>query len=530
MQWQKVTDAQSVREFVIEKTGKTPEEIKNILPFYRIQHFDEISQILMDTKSNGMTVKMVGDYDDDGVQSIVILCYLMSEMGIRYEIYMPKRITEGYGLSPKIVERMSDGGVLITIDNGIKAIEGIKMAKDKGMKVIVLDHHQAGPELPNADIIVDPSAIGEADYLHYCGAGLAYKLAEYILGSEHRIMPYLSVFAAIGTIGDCVELSGDNRKIVIEGLKNLKAGKLNLPMQLLINGSKISESSTAMDIAFNVVPSINAPGRLYDDGAKYAVMALTQNANAEKNIDWLLQVNKKRKELVEHYMNKIDLKALKTSDKRAIFLYDKEIAEGLIGIIAGKITEETTRPSFVFTDSLEDGYIKGSVRSNSDEYSIIEIIEKYPELYSKAGGHEKAAGLTIPVENFKKQEEMICKELPLAAPKDYIPYDLEIDPEHFMETAEEILSLEPTGEGNPAPIVRVRAMLTPDKNGNVYMTMGTKKEHVKFFCGDFSAIAFHSLVNPDEHPKFIDMIGRVTENIYKGNRNIQLILQDFRFY
>lgn len=530
MQWKKVSKAQSVRDFVIEKTGKTPEEVKCTLPSYKIEHFDDVKQILSYAKNNNLTVKMVGDYDDDGVQSIVILCYLMSELKIRYEIYMPKRITEGYGLSPKIVERMSNGGVLITIDNGIKAIDGIRMAKEKGMKVIVLDHHQAGTELPAADVIVDPEAVGEAEYLHYCGAGLAYKLAEYILGKQHPIMPYLSVFAAIGTIGDCVELSGDNRKIVIEGLKNLKAGKMNFPTQLLMKESKISESSTAMDIAFNVVPAINAPGRLYDDGAKYAVMALTQNANAEQNIDWLLKTNKTRKTLVEQFINKIDINTLKESAKKAIFLYDKEIPEGLVGIIAGKITEETNRPSFMYTDALEPGYIKGSVRSNSDNYSIIEVIEKYPELYSKAGGHEKAAGLTIPLENFNKQEELICNELPAPAAIDYLPYDLEIDQDHFMNIAEEILALEPTGEGNPAPIVRVRTMLVPDKNGRTYITMGEKKEHIKFFCGNFSAIAFYSSIEENESPKFIDMIGRVTENVYKGARNIQLVVKDFRFY
>lgn len=529
MQWKKVSKAETVRDFVIEKTGRTPEELKNVAETYRIAHFDKIKELLLYAKNTGLPVRMVGDYDSDGIWSVIILCYLMTELNIRYEIYMPKRITEGYGLSPKIVNRMSDGGILLTVDNGIKAVEGIAMAKEKGMKIIILDHHQAGDILPAADVIIDPAALGEADFLHYCGAGLAYKLAEYILGKENRLMPYLSVYAAVATIGDCVELTGDNRKIVKEGLDNLKKGRLTSPVSLLMQKCRINESSTATDIAFNVVPVINAPGRLYDNGAETVVSALVSRNGMEENIERLLQINMTRRETVERFMNRINLDKIKTDSRKAVFIYDPEIPEGIAGIIAGKVTEATERPCFVYTDAREPGYIKGSVRSSSNDYSIIEIIERYPELYTKAGGHRKAAGLTIPLVNLSKQEEMICGELPEVKTEECLPYDLEIREEDFIRTAEEILSLEPTGEGNPAPIVRIRAKLIPDRYGRTFMTMGKQKEHVKFFCKGFNAVAFHSSVNPENRTDIIDMTGRVTENIYKNVRSIQLIIQDFRF-
>ena len=531
MNWKKVTKANTLREFVLEKTGLTPEEIMSTHRNYEFQRFSEVRNIIQEARSNGLVVKIVGDYDCDGVTSVLILMLLMSAIGIKYELYMPKRMSEGYGLSSAIVDRMEPDGILITIDNGIKALEGIQKAKEKGMKVVILDHHEAGEELPNADVIVDPTAVGEADYTHYCGAGIACKLAEYILGKNHQYMPVISGIAAIGTIGDCVELTGDNRNIVKNGLKRLKEGKTLPAIADLLQKSKITETSSAMDIAFNVVPAINAPGRIYDSGAEIALGYLVQMQNVEPFIDKLLEINNYRKNLIAYYMQKIDLETLNKSNKKAIFLYDNEIIEGLVGVVAGKITEATNRPSFVFTDAKESGCIKGSVRSDNDNYSIFDIIEKHKNLYLKAGGHKKAAGLTILKDDLKNLEAAVCKELPLAQPMDFIPYDLEVNEADFINVARDILEMEPFGEGNPMPIIRTRIHLKSNEKGDTFIYMGDKKEHLKFFCGDFSAVAFRQASKITESkPQFIDMIGRVAENMYKNKKSIQFIITDFRIY
>lgn len=544
MEWRKTGKARTLDEFVLENTGKTIPQLLEIKSEYHIQRFSQVVRILQEAKAKNIKVSLVADYDDDGVQSVLIMAYLLSIFQIAFEVIMPKRHSEGYGLSIKIVERIQPGNLLITIDNGIKAVEAVQLAKEKGMKVIILDHHQAGKTLPDADVIIDPEAVGEADYIHYCGAGIAFKLAEYILGPNHPYIPYLASFAAIGTIGDCVELTGDNRRIVMQGLKCIKTGYMTPGLNMLLKNSKITESSTATDIAFNVVPALNAPGRLYDDGAKISVAALYGNAvtneeqeRKQKQIKQLLEINKKRKTLVENYMKQIDLTSVIEKNPRSVFLYHPEMPLGIIGIIAGNITEATKRPSFIFSDDEYTGMVKGSVRSCSNDYSIIKIIEKAEHLLEDCGGHDKAAGITIRKENLKVFEEFINNKLPDVIYEEFLPYDLEVTENSFLSEAEKVLKLEPCGEGNPAPVVRIKAGLVKNKDGGFYRLLGDDKNHVKFTCNGFDAVAFYQAdkVKDIKNASAIDMIGRVSENIYENRkgekiRNLQVIVDDFKVF
>ena len=342
MNWKKATRGNSVEEFVFEKTGKSIAQIIHMVPEYRIYRLNEVKNALFEAKLRNMLVTLVSDFDDDGIQSTLIMTYIFAAIGLKYQLIIPKRFSEGYGLSMKIIERVPNGGLLVTIDNGIKAIEPIAEAKRKGMKVIILDHHEAGAELPAADIIVDPKAVGEADYTEYCGAGIAYKLAEEILGKDHPIMKKLSCFAAIGTIGDSVEISEDNRKIVIDGLKNMKYGKGSEGLKMLLEAQKFSEGSTATDVAFNIVPVLNACGRLKDDGAKMGVVALIDGGlEKREKVNELLELNDLRKKLVEEAVSRLDLYAMAVSKDRSIFVVDNQIPLGIVGIVAGKISEYT---------------------------------------------------------------------------------------------------------------------------------------------------------------------------------------------
>ena len=222
--WKHMCAGNSVSEFLLEKTGSSFKE-RTYNPGKEFKRFPEVKKALEEAKRTGRIVHLVGDYDSDGINSVMIMVLLFLNMGIKFRLTIPKREAEGYGLSQKIIDRVEDGVILITIDNGITAVEQMAEAKKRGMYTIILDHHTADNVLPDVDILIDPSAIGEADYMHYCGAGIGYRLAEYILGEDHPIIPALSVFAAVATIGDAVELTGDNRQIVIEGMKNLKAFK-----------------------------------------------------------------------------------------------------------------------------------------------------------------------------------------------------------------------------------------------------------------------------------------------------------------
>lgn len=525
MNWKKVTRGNSVEDFVFEKTGKSIAQIIHMLPEYRIYRLNEVKNALFEAKQKDMFVTLVSDFDDDGIQSTLIMIYILAAIGLRYQLIIPKRFSEGYGLSMKIIERVPDGGLLVTIDNGIKAIEPIAEAKRKGIKVIILDHHEAGKELPAADIIVDPKAVGEADYAEYCGAGIAYKLAEEIFGKDHPIMKKLSCFAAIGTIGDNVEISEDNRKIVIEGLKNMKCGKGTEGFKMLLKAQKFSEGSTATDVAFNIVPVLNACGRLKDDGAKMGVVALIDGGQEKREkVNELLELNDLRKKLVEEAVSRIDLHAMATSKDRSIFVVDNQIPLGIVGIVAGKISEYTGKPAFVLAKDETTGFYKGSARSKSDDYSLAGLMEAHAELFVGFGGHLKAAGLTMKEENIMVFKNAIEKELPDVIFDDSIPYDIEVLEVDFPMVAAQILSLEPFGEGNPAPVIRIQ--MTVDN----YSVIGKNKDTLKFTGLGYEAIMFHAKEQISMLPKHvavIDLIGKVGVNVFRDKRTTQINITDF---
>ena len=522
---EKATRGNSVEEFVFEKTGKSIAQIIHMVPEYRIYRLDEVKNALFEAKLRNMLVTLVSDFDDDGIQSTLIMTYIFAAMGLKYQLIIPKRFSEGYGLSMKIIERVPNGGLLVTIDNGIKAIEPIAEAKRKGMKVIIMDHHEAGAKLPAADIIVDPKAVGEADYTEYCGAGIAYKLAEEIFGKDHPIMKKLSCFAAIGTIGDSVEISEDNRKIVIDGLENMKYGKGSEGLKMLLEAQKFSEGSTATDVAFNIVPVLNACGRLKDDGAKMGVVALIDGGREKREkVNELLELNDLRKKLVEEAVSRLDLYAMAVSKDRSIFVVDNQIPLGIVGIVAGKISEYTGKPAFVLAKDETTGFYKGSARSKSNDYSLAGLMEAHAELFVGFGGHLKAAGLTMKEKNIMVFKNAIEKELPDVIFDDAIPYDIEILEADFPMVAAQILSLEPFGEGNPAPVIRLQ--MTVDN----YSIIGKNKDTLKFTGFGYEAIMFHAkeqISMLPKHVSVIDLIGKVGVNVFRGNITTQINITDF---
>ena len=533
MEWKKVTNANTVKEFVLEKTGKPFDDI--IKPTGdRFDRFEEAKKLLYSEIKKGTMISLVSDYDSDGINSTVIMTMLFEILKAKFELIIPKRISEGYGLSDKIVERIKPGNLVITVDNGITAVSQIERLKLSGCKVVVMDHHEAENQLPIADVLIDPSAIGEADYCNYCGAGIAYRFAEYILGKEHPVLPILSCFAAIGTIGDVVELSGDNRTIVSEGLSNIKKGIGTEGLKRLCEKARIDESSCAMDVAFNVVPVLNAPGRLYDDGAKHSVISMYCNDinMATEYVNNLVEINGERQKMVKRIMECIDIDGMIKSKDKAIILLNDDIPLGIVGIIAGQISEKTNRPAFVFSHTPE-GTLKGSVRSKSKDYSIIEIIRKAQKHLIACGGHAKAAGLELKEENLKSFVNCIKRYLPEVEVMDYIPYDLEVATGLLPIVARQIIGLEPCGEGLPSPVIRITCKPVSNKNGENYSFMGDKKQHIRFFLpGNITAICFNyeNIIGKklEGEIKSVDIIGRISENVYKGNKNIQIIVKDFR--
>ena len=522
--WIQKGNAQNLLEYVKSIHEEGFQEFVTKSKKYEIKRMNEIAEVLKQASATKTKVKIVGDYDCDGITSLLNMTLICRYLQIPFELIIPKRFSEGYGLSDKIIDRLDDGGILITIDNGITAIDTIKKAKERGMYVIVIDHHVPLSVLPEADIIVDPHAIeGSADFDDYCGAGLAFKLAEYLIPKDSQIYAYINVFAMIGTVGDVVSLTEDNRQIVQAGLKYLQLGSCTNGLKALLTALNKTSDITSETIAYYLSPAINAPGRLEDDGGK-KVLSLLISDRAGVPTDEVIALNEKRKTISKDVMEQINFEDFATDT--GICYFNPTIPEGLAGIIAGKIAEATKKSTFVFTE-VENNMAKGSGRNNAPyNIHLKKFLDEQSDLLAKYGGHKDAAGLSLPKDNIKALQQKLNEATKDQVIDNSIYYDLELKAEDVATTYYQMQLLEPFGEGNRKPMVRIKAQLG-NKFGDKYRILGEEKKHIKFMFRDFDAIAFGMAEKFDTDATEIDMIGYLDKNVFKEKETIQVLITDF---
>jgi len=256
------------------------------------------------------------------------------------------------------------------------------------------------------------------------------------------------------------------------------------------------------------------------------VIALAEVGDDKQNqVNELLDLNETRKKLVEEALNRIDLNVMAYSKERSIFVIDNQIPLGIVGIVAGKISEYTGKPAFVLTKDTQSGFYKGSARSKSDDYGLAELLNLHGDLLVGFGGHKKAAGLTIKEENISVLKSRLEMNLPDVIFDDSIPYDIEVSEATFPFVASQILALEPFGEGNPTPIIRINMTVTEVK------FLGKNKDTLKFCGNGYEAIMFHVTDKISELPQNvtkIDLIGKVGVNVFKNKRTTQINVIDFK--
>lgn len=468
---------------------------------YKIKYIDELANKVNEFIKKKKPIVIVGDYDVDGVTASAIMYMTLKKLGANVKVRLPRRLSEGFGLSEKIVDEINEG-LILTVDNGIVAIDAVKKAKDKGLEVIITDHHLPSESgiLPPADIIIDPHIEGTADFADYCGAGIAYKIA-CELTTDEKFLAKMSCFAALGTVSDVMKLNEDNRLIVIEGLKNMTInGNRTTGLYAMLKKNYVDEFITTTDIGFKIGPMINAAGRLYDKGAIQPLTLLVQDGEYKPDMaDKLFDINGIRKKLVEEALPKFEKQISENNMKNdfPLVIYEPEIPEGLIGIIAGKLAEKYDTPVFAFSDSENPDIIKGSART-ARQVHLKELLDKSPEQFYKYGGHAEAAGISIIKSNFdnaKRHLQKNCIE-PLGYVKDdTLYYDLEIDIKDLPKVYDELEKYEPFGEGNPKVVFKIKNFeITPtpfEETGIKYM--GANKNYVKFFGNNVSAFGDTSL-------------------------------------
>lgn len=438
-----------------------------------MKDMDKAIDILKEKILEDKKIRVIGDYDIDGVNATYILLEGLERLGADVDSDIPDRISDGYGLNRHLVERAYEAGVdtLITCDNGIVAADEIAYGKEMGMTVIVTDHHevpfdeQDGEKryrIPPADAVMDPK---QPDCLYpfkgLCGAAVAYKLMEALwesMGKDSADLDDLIENVAIATIGDVMDLEDENRIFVKEGLQMLRRTK-NPGLKALIECTGIDKNSlNSYHIGFVLGPCINASGRL--DTAKRALELLRAGTQKEADIlaGDLKALNDSRKDMTEEAVKQAEEQVETTtiSKDKVLVVYLPDCHESLAGIVAGRIRENYYKPVFVLTDA-EEG-VKGSGRS-IDGYHMYEELNKCKELLTKFGGHRLAAGLSLPKENVGEFREMLNKKCTLTEEemKEKVTIDMEMPFGCVTEgLVKELELLEPFGKGNTKPVFAAR--------------------------------------------------------------------------
>ena len=501
------------------------------------------ANIIKEKIINKDAIRIVGDYDVDGVISIYLLYTVIKQFGGNVDYVIPNRIDDGYGINNEIVREAKKQGIdtIITCDNGIAAIEQIKLAKELSLTVIVTDHHdlpfiidESGEKVYltlEADAVINPKQ-PDCDYAFekLCGAAVVLKLIQelYLLFNIPLESTYdLLEYTAIATVCDVVDLVDENRIIAKKGLELINETK-NIGLKALIKESGIENKEIGIyHIGFIIGPSINASGRL-DSALKSLELLLCEEEELAHTLaKELREINEERKQMtiegVERIVNTIEYSNLK--DNKVLVIYEPKVHESIAGIIAGRIKDRYNRPTIVLTNGKEG--VKGSGRS-IEGYNMFEELSECKELLSRFGGHPMAAGLSLEYENIHILREKLNHNIKLTEedliPKVYIDMHLPLEYINFA-LINELKLLEPFGKGNNKPIFGDK-----DLKINRGFRLGVNKNVLKLILENknksvVEAIYFGDIDNFED--LIVTRYGRTQlENIYKGidnNINIDIL-------
>ena len=514
-----------------------------------LKDMEKAVAILQEKIENRNRIRIIGDYDIDGVMSTYILLESLRGLGCDVDMMIPNRITDGYGINEHLIEQAWQEGrdTIITCDNGIAAVTQIRKAKDLGMTVIVTDHHEVPFEdlegerkeiLPPADAIVNPKQKAcSYPFAGLCGAVVAMKVMEALyekMAPEVDLVDKMLPFAGIATIGDVMDLQDENRILVKEGLQRLHH-TTNLGLQELIRVNNLEpENISPYHIGFILGPCLNASGRL--DTAKRALQLLLADSREEAAVlaGDLKNLNESRKEMTAQGLEKAIEQVESTSmmEDTVLVVFLPECHESLAGIIAGRLRERYHKPSFVLTRG-EEG-VKGSGRS-IESYSMYEKLCECKEYLTKFGGHPMAAGLSLEEENVERFRRKLNEQSGLT--EEDLVEKVTIDvpmPIHYIrkDLVQELSLLEPFGKGNEKPLFAqknlwVSQMRVFGKNRNVVKMRltdenGYPMDGVYFGNGD-------EFAEEGIGKRKISIVYYPDINMYQGRESLQVIIRHYQF-
>lgn len=514
-----------------------------------MKDMDKAAALILEKIRAGVRIRIVGDYDIDGVCSTYLLYRGLTRCGADVDYQIPERIRDGYGINESIIRKAKEEGIdtIVTCDNGIAALEQVHLAKELGMTVIVTDHHEVVRDedgsqvLPEADAVINPH---RDDCLYpfagICGGVVAYKLVQVLYeknGIPEQEWKDMLEFAAIATVGDVMKLQDENRIIVRWGLKQIPH-TASAGLRALVEACGLDiYDLTAYHIGFVIGPCLNASGRLKT--AKLALELLLcegmqQSARAKEMAAELKLLNEERKDMTQSGMEQaFEQVDAELADDDVLVVYLPDCHESLAGIIAGRVREAYNKPSFVLTRG--EDCVKGSGRS-IESYHMYQALCGVQDLLLKFGGHPMAAGFSLKEENIDEFRRRLNEQSQLTK-EDFIPkiwIDVAMPLEYISEVlVNELKGLEPFGQGNEKPQfaqknLRIRSVRAIGRNNNaVRMTVVTEQgrpmEAMVFTVAD-------QFVEEAKQSRSIDVIYYPDINEYNGNRTLQIVVRAYKLH
>ena len=523
-------DAAHLREFLGE--GEPLSD-----PFL-LKDMDKAAARITRAVDNMEKIAVYGDYDADGVTSTAMLYSYLETRGADVIFYIPQREGEGYGMNMGAVEYLKEQGVslIVTVDNGISSVQEVARANELGIDVVVTDHHRPQEILPDAVAVVDAYRPDDTSpYKHFSGVGIAFKLLMALedgAGDVEDLLEAYSDLAAIGTIGDIVPLTGENRTLIRAGLERLSQSDRPGVQALLENAGIAGKALTSTNVAFTLVPRINATGRMGAPERAVRLLISGYEEEAEVLSEEICADNEERRRVEAEIAEAAfaDIEAKGYMKDRVVVVDGENWHHGVIGIVASRVTERCGKPCMIISRGETEA--KGSGRS-IEGFSLFEAICACGDLLIKFGGHSMAAGITLKPENieaFRKRINRYAAEHFPQMPTQTVTLDCKLNPAALsVSMAQSLTQLEPFGNGNPQPVFGLFNMelsnvtpvgggghlrLTLEKNGAVITAMrfNTKPEELPYHIGDK-----------------IDLAVQLEAREFRGQPSLTVIVRDMKF-
>ncbi|MFL2020462.1 MAG: single-stranded-DNA-specific exonuclease RecJ [Weissella hellenica] len=504
-------------------------EISALYDPFLLHDMDKAIERLFQAIDNGESIVVYGDYDVDGMTSTAIMTWALELMGANVTYFVPSRFSDGYGPNLANYQKLAADGMqlLVTVDNGVSGKAEIAWLMSQGIDVVITDHHELPADLPVATAIVHPRhPDGEYPFGGLSGAGVAFKVASALL--EEPADEVLDL-AALGTVADVMSLTDENRIIVKQGLENLKLDpRPGLSALLAAAGTQLSDIDSST-IGFTIAPRLNSLGRLEDATTGVQLLLMDDDESAKPLAEHVNELNQKRQQLVNDITVAAQAQAQELSADPVLVVAGEGWHEGVLGIVASKLVEQTDKPAIVLT--INDDEMKGSGRSVA-AFDLFNALDGHRGLMTNFGGHASAAGMTIPTDNLAKIRSVLkdeaAKQSLATAQKAQLPIAAEVTASDFtQQNFDNLQVLAPFGEGNPEPLFVVNV----DKVDKV-KTMSDGK-HLRFTAqtdaGVLPVIAFGWGQQVDAlngHFSSLQVIGTMSQNTFRGSTTYQLMLKD----